>query len=75
MFNDKLSFLSNNIKGIMASGKRLKLCEYFRNLSTPAAFVFLQETHSIVDVEKKWNNNFLAWSHHRLLWKNVFRTS
>ena len=58
MFNDKLSFLSNNVKGIKASEKRLKLFEYFRNLSTPAGFVFLQETHSSVDVEKKWNDDF-----------------
>ena len=54
MFNDKFTFfLSNNVKGIKASEKRLKLFEYFRNLSTPARFVFLQETHSSVDVEKK----------------------
>ena len=44
--NDKLSFLSNNVKRIKASEKRLKLFEYFRNLSTPAGFLFLQETHS-----------------------------
>ena len=66
MFNDKLSFLSNNVKGIKASEKRLNLLEYFRNLSTPAGFVFLQETHSSVDVEKKWNDDFqgqLFFSH------------
>ena len=44
MFKDKLSFLSNNVKGIKASEKRLKLFEDFRNLSTPARFVFLQQT-------------------------------
>ena len=58
MFNDKLSFLSNNCKGIKASEKRLKLFEYFRNLSTPEGFVFPQETHPSVDVGKKWNDNF-----------------
>ena len=58
MFNDKLSFLSNNVKGIKASEKRLKLFEYFRNLSTPAGFVFLQETRSSVDVEKKMERRF-----------------
>ena len=31
MFNNKLSFLSNNVKGIKVSEKRLKLFEYFRN--------------------------------------------
>ena len=49
---DKLSFLSNNVKGIQASEKRLKLFEYFRKLSTPAGVAFLQETLSSVDVEK-----------------------
>ena len=44
MFNDKLSFLLNNVTGIKASEKRLKLFEYFRNLSTFAGFVFLQKT-------------------------------
>ena len=58
MFNGKLSFLSNNVEGIKASEKRLKLFKYFRNLSTPAGFLFLQEIHSSVDVEKKWNNDF-----------------
>ena len=52
MFNDKLSFLSNNVNGIKASEKRLKLFEYFRNLDTPVGFVFLQETHSSVDMER-----------------------
>ena len=57
MLNDKLSVLSNIVKEIKASEKRLKLFEYFRNLSTPAGFVFPQKTHSLVDVEKKWNND------------------
>ena len=52
MFNDRLSFLSNNVKRIKASQKRLKLFEYFRKLSTPVRFVFLQKTHSSVDAEK-----------------------
>ena len=52
MINDKLSFLSNNVMGIQASEKRLKLFDYARKLSTPAGFVFLQETHSSVDAKK-----------------------
>ena len=52
MLKDKLSFLSNNVKGIKASEKRLKLFEDFRNLSTPARFVFLQQTHCSVNVQK-----------------------
>ena len=35
------SFLSNNVKGIKASKKKLRLFEYFRNLSTPMGLVFL----------------------------------
>ena len=58
MINGKLSLLSNNVKGIQASEKTLTLLEYFRKLSTPSGFVFLQETHSLVDVEKKWNTIF-----------------
>ena len=52
MFNDKLSFYQIMLRELRLLKKRLKLFEYFRNLSTPAGFVFLQETHSSVDVEK-----------------------
>ena len=63
-FKSKLKFLSNNVKGTQDSKKRLELYENLRKLSTPSGFVFLQETHSSVNVEKmeKWNfdlkNNF-----------------
>ena len=40
------------------SEKRSKLFEYFRNLCTPARFVFLQETHTVTNVKKKFNNYF-----------------
>ena len=56
MFNDKLSFLSNNVNRIKAFEKRLKLFEYFRNLITPAGFVFLQERF-----RKKWNGVMVKW--------------
>ena len=42
---------------IKASEKRLKLFEFFRNLSTSAGFVFLQETHFSAYVEKKCNDD------------------
>ena len=35
----------------------MKLFEHFGKLSTPTGFVFLQETHSSADVEKKWNDD------------------
>ena len=41
MISDKLSFLSNNVRGIQASKMRLKLTLNFRKLNTPAGFVFL----------------------------------
>ena len=53
MINGKLSILSTNVTGIKISEKRLKIFEYFRNLSAPAGFVFLQEPHSLVDFKKK----------------------
>ena len=58
--------MSNNVKGIQASEKRLKLFEYFRKLSTHVGFAFRQETHSSLDGEKKWNDDFqdqLFFSH------------
>ena len=39
MNNGKLNFLSNEVKGIQAFEKRLRLFEYFRELKTPAGFV------------------------------------
>ena len=88
MINGKLSILSTNVTGIKISEKRLKIFEYFRNLSAPAGFVFLQEPHSLVDVKKKKKKkkleqfsrtillftlkNKFLWSSHRLLWKKYF---
>lgn len=46
MINDKLIFLSNKVKKNQDSEKSLNLFENFRKLSTPARFLFLQETHS-----------------------------
>ena len=50
MTNDRLSFLSHSGKGIQASEKRLKLFKYFRKSSTLVGSVFLQDTHSSVDI-------------------------
>ena len=46
MFNDKLSFFTNNVKGIKTSEKRLKLFEYFRNLSTPLGGLCFSKKHT-----------------------------
>ena len=64
--NSNYSFISNNVKGIKASEKRLKLFEYLRNKINNNGFVFLQETYSSLKDEQKWIDNFkgpLFFSH------------
>ena len=44
----------------------LKIFEYFRNKVAPKGILFLQETHSPVEIEKQWNDEFkgqLYFSH------------
>ena len=54
MNSDNLKFISNNVKGIQKSEKRIKIFEYLKNSIFPNRFIFLQETHSSVDDEKRW---------------------
>ena len=58
MASANLSFISYNVKGIQKSRKRIKAFEYLKNNSLPNGFVFLQETHSFVEFEKQWSDNF-----------------
>ena len=58
MASANLSFISYNVKGIQKSRKRIKVFEYLKNNSLPNGFVFLQETHSFVEFEKQWSDNF-----------------
>ena len=44
--NGNYNFISNNVKGVKASEKRLKLFEYLGNNFSNNGFIFLQETHS-----------------------------
>ena len=53
MNTDNLKFISNKVKGIQKSEKRIKIFEYLKNSVTPNGFIFLQETHSSVDEEKR----------------------
>ena len=60
------NFISNNVKGICSSEKRLKVFEYLKNNIHHNGFVFLQETHSLTQDEKKWKDDFedpLFFSH------------
>ena len=43
---NNLSSISNNVKGIQAISKQLKIFEYLKNYITSHCFIFLQETHS-----------------------------
>ena len=66
MNDNKLRFISNNVKGIQANDKRIKLFEYLRKYVIPNGFVFLQETHSTENDEKQWEDEFkgqLFFSH------------
>ena len=66
MNSDSLKFISNNVRGIQKSEKRIKIFEYLKNSLSPNGFIFLQETHSSVDDEKRWCNELngnLFFSH------------
>ena len=66
MNSDNLKFILNNVKGIQKSEKRIKIFEYLKNSISPSGLIFLQETHSFVDEEKRWCNELngsLYFSH------------
>ena len=46
------NFLSNNVKGLQLSKKRLKLFQCFKNKINPKGMLFLRETHSSKVTEK-----------------------
>ena len=50
----KLQFISNNVKGLQKSLKKVKILEYLKNNLASKGFLFLQETHSSLADEKKW---------------------
>ena len=62
MNSDTSKLISNKVKGIQKSEKRIKIFDYIENSLSPNRFIFLQETHSSADDEKRWcdqlNGNF-----------------
>ena len=51
---------------MQSSKKHLKQFEYFTSKLKPSGLLFLQETHSTIDCEKKWKDEFgvdLHFSH------------
>ena len=60
------NFLSNNVKGLQSSKKRLKLFNFLKNKIGPKGILLLQGTHSSVETEKKWTDDFkdkICYSH------------
>ena len=55
--NGNYEFISNNVKGIKTSEKRLKLFEYLKNNINDDGFIFLQETYSLSNDELKWKDD------------------
>ena len=58
MSNTIDSFISNNVKDVRSSEKRLKIFEYVKNNIHHNGFVLLQETHSLTQDEKEWKDDF-----------------
>ena len=58
IMNGNYNFISNNVKGIEASEKRLKLFEYLKNNINDYGIIFLQETHLLSNDELKWKEEF-----------------
>ena len=56
--NNSVSFITNNVKGMQSSKKRLKLMQYFKEKIGSNGVLFLQETHSDSKVEQKWKEDF-----------------
>ena len=53
-----LTFITNNIKGIPHNSKQLSVVEYFKNKLGNNRILFLQETHSTLNDEIFWQNDF-----------------
>ena len=56
--NNSVSFITNNVKGMQSSKKRLKLMQYFKDKIGSNGVLFAQETHSDSKVEQKWKEDF-----------------
>ena len=60
------NFISNNVKGLQSSIKRIKIFEYLKEKIVPNGLLFLQESHSTINDEIKWKDEFngkLYFSH------------
>ena len=58
MANTKVCFVTNNVKGLQSSKKRLKVIEHLKNKLESNGVLFLQKTHSISNDENAWADDF-----------------
>ena len=58
MNKNNCCFISSNVKGIKSSGTRIKVFEYLKQKINQNGFIFMQETHSSIDAEKNWQDEF-----------------
>ena len=66
--NSEIIFISNNVKEIQNSVKRIKLFEYLKSNATENGFIFQQKTHSCINDEIRWRDKFngdLFFSHRK----------
>ena len=64
------NFLTENVEGLLSSKKRVKMFEHFKNKIGHRGILFSQETHSSIDTEKQWNDEFkgqLYFSHRKAI--------
>ena len=50
------NFIRNDVKGIQASKKRIKLFEYLKQNINFNGFIFFQETDSSLNDKKQWKD-------------------
>ena len=53
---ETISFVSYNSKGLRIKEKRIKIFEYLKNSISHNGFIFLQETHSHYNDQRKWED-------------------
>ena len=58
MLSNSIPFISKNVNVIQSFEKRINFFEYLEKAIGSCGFIFLQETHSTIHDEKKWNNEF-----------------
>ena len=55
---NNINFISNTVKRVQSTNKRLKLLKYFKHNIVSKGFLSLQKTHSTVNDEINWKYDF-----------------